>query len=219
MTRSRILTVVLSSALLLAAISVAESVLQSVNLPGNHQGYEPVQPLPYSHRLHAGELGIDCEYCHFGAERSREAGVPPMNVCMNCHSYVTAPLDEMRAEDARAEREQRPPARVISPRLRPLYEALALDGALKAVPGGTPRAIDWVRVHDLPDYVYFDHRPHVASGLDCQDCHGQVQTMERVRQVEDLSMGWCVNCHREVNAKGVADRAMNAPVDCSGCHY
>jgi hypothetical protein len=219
MTRSRILTVVLSSVLLLAVLSVAQSVLNSVNLPGNHQGYEPVQPMPYSHRLHAGELGIDCRYCHFGAEQSRDAGVPAMNVCMNCHQFVTAPVAELRAEDARAEREKRAPARVISPRLRPLYDALALDDQLRPLPGRVPRAIEWIRVHDLPDYVYFDHRPHVSAGLDCQDCHGQVQTMERVRQVEDLSMGWCVNCHRDANETGVRGRAVKAPVDCTGCHY
>jgi len=219
MTRSRILTILLSGVLLLAGISVGESVLTSVNLPGNHQGYEPVQPMPYSHRLHAGELELDCRYCHFGAGHSRNAGVPPMNVCMNCHQFVTAPLDIVREEQRRAEEEQRPPQRLISEALRPLYESLALDDELQPLPDREPRAIEWIRVHSLPDFVYFDHRPHVNAGIDCQDCHGQVQTMERIRQVEDLSMGWCVNCHREANEKAIPGKPVHAPIDCVGCHY
>lgn len=217
MTRSRILTVLLTSVLLLAVLSVGQSVLNSVNIPGNHKGYEPVQPLPYSHRLHAGELGIDCRYCHFGSEHSRNAGVPPMNTCMNCHQFITAPIGEIRAEEERAAEEGRTPRRVVSPPLEQLYDVLALDDNLQPLPDREAGVIEWVRVHRLPDYVYFDHRAHAS--LDCQDCHGQVQTMERVRQVEDLSMGWCVNCHRDMNSKVTPGRPNTAPVDCMGCHY
>lgn len=219
MTRSRILTIILSTALLLAMISVLPSVFRSVNLPGNHRGYEPEQPMPYSHRLHAGELGIDCRYCHFGAERAGSAGVPPMNVCMNCHQHVTATLVDVRAEEKRAEAERRPPKRVISPRLATLYGALGLDATLRRRSDAQPEPLRWKRVHELPDFVFFNHRAHVQAGVQCQDCHGAVQTMERVRQVSDLSMGWCVNCHRDSNAQGLRGKTVNAPVDCAGCHY
>ncbi len=219
MTRSRILTIVLSAGLLLALLTFADSVSTSVNLPGNNQGYEPVQPLNYSHRLHAGDLGIDCRYCHFGAERSRNAGVPPANVCMNCHQFVTATTSAVRAETERAGDEGRPATRIISENLRPLYASYGLDDQLKPDPTKSAVPINWLRVHNLQDFVYFDHRPHVNAGVQCQQCHGEVQTMERVRQVEDLSMGWCVNCHRDANANGISGRRVNAPVDCAGCHY
>ncbi len=219
MTRSRILTVVLCTGLLLALLSLVDSVGSSVNLPGNHQGYEPEQPLNYSHRLHAGDLAIDCRYCHFGAERSRNAGIPPTNVCMNCHGFVSAPISVVREEAERAKEEGRPPTRVISDNLRPLYASLALDRNLRRDSTVAAKPIAWIRVHNLPDFVYFDHRPHVSAGLDCQSCHGEVQTMERVRQVEDLSMGWCVNCHRQSNTDGVKGRKVRAPIDCSGCHF
>lgn len=219
MTRSRILTIVLSAGLLLALLSFADTVRTSVNLPGNNQGYEPVQPMNYSHRLHAGELGIDCRYCHFGAERSRNAGVPPANVCMNCHQFVTSVYSAVRSETESAGKDGRPPARVISDNLRPLYASYGLNKQLLPDTAGTHWPIEWIRVHNLPDFVYFDHRPHVNAGIDCQQCHGEVQTMERVRQVEDLSMGWCVNCHRDSNMNGVSGKKVNAPIDCVGCHY
>jgi hypothetical protein len=219
MTRSRLITIVLSAGLIFALLTFADTVRTSVNLPGNHQGYEPVQPMNYSHRLHAGELGIDCRYCHFGVEHSAHAGIPPSNVCMNCHQYVTAPASAVRAEVERATQENRPPQRLLSEQLRPLYRSLGLDDELKPMPERSAESIRWIRVHNLPDFVYFDHRAHINAGLDCQACHGEVQTMERVRQVEDLSMGWCVNCHRDSNIHGVANKPVHAPVDCVGCHY
>ncbi|MDT8324931.1 MAG: cytochrome c3 family protein [Bacteroidota bacterium] len=234
MTNTRIITTILVTGILLALLSLGQSALQSVNLPGNNQGYEPAQPLPYSHRLHAGELGIDCLYCHFGAERSRNAGVPPMNVCMNCHGFITAPIAAVREEDRLAEEQGRKAERIISSALRPLYDALGVANnpsvpgspTMEGTPGDgspgdgtTPQPIRWIRIHQLPDFVYFDHRAHVTAGVDCQSCHGPVETMERVRQVEDLSMGWCVNCHRQSNADGIGGQAVNAPTDCVGCHY
>jgi hypothetical protein len=170
------------------------------HLPGNFQGYEPEQPIPYSHRLHAGELGIACQYCHYGAEKSRHAGIPAASVCMNCHKYVTAPLGALRAEDELAEKEKRAPRPLVSADLQKLFDA---------VDPKNPRPLAWNKVHNLPDFVYFDHRPHVAKGVACQSCHGPVETMERVRQVSDLSMGMCVNCHRQ----------QRASIDCSACHY
>lgn len=188
-------------------------------LPGNQQGYEPTQPLAYSHRLHAGELQVPCLYCHFGAESSRHAGIPPASVCLNCHRSVTAPLAVVRAEEELAKQEKRAPRRIVSPEIRKLYDALGLDQMGKPDRTLTPATLAWVRVHTIPDFVYFDHRPHVKTGVTCQQCHGLVETMERVRQVETLAMGWCVNCHRQVNQAGVSGRRVYASVDCVTCHY
>ncbi|MCC6861209.1 MAG: cytochrome c3 family protein [Bryobacterales bacterium] len=189
-----------------------------LHLPGNHQDYEPVQPIAYSHRLHAGELQIPCMYCHFGAEKSRHAGIPAAGVCMNCHRYVTAPMGAVRAEDEQAQAEKRKPRTLVSPELQKLYDALALDARMQPNPSRQTHPVAWVKVHNLPDFVYFDHRAHVSAGVQCQTCHGPVETMERVRQVPDLSMGWCVNCHRESNRTGINGRKVNASTDCSACH-
>lgn len=126
-------------------------------------GYAPVQPVTYSHELHAGQLGIDCRYCHTSVEEGAHANIPPTQTCMNCHSHI-------RAE---------------SPLLTPVRESYAT---------GVP--IQWVRVHDLPDYVYFNHSAHVRRGVGCVSCHGRVDKMSVVQQVERLSMGWCLECHR-----------------------
>ncbi len=205
--------------LVLALALAVASLAARAKLPGNHQGYEPEQPIAFSHRLHAGELRIACLYCHSGAERSRYAGIPAAAVCMNCHRYFTASARALAAEDAAAEREGREPRRIVSPELRKLYDALALGENLRRDPTRQPRPVAWVRVHALPDFVYFDHRAHVAAGVSCQQCHGPVETMERVRQVADLSMGWCVNCHREATRQGVRGRAVQASTDCTTCHY
>ncbi len=213
-----VLTIVLSVAAVMGLVSLS-GVATSFRLPGDHQGYEPVQPIAFSHRLHAGELEAPCQYCHFGAERSRYAGIPPANVCMNCHRFVTASRSAIRGEEQLAEKENREPRAVESPELRKLYDALGLGKELSAPePGKQPRPIQWVRVHKLPDFVHFDHRPHVAAGLACQKCHGPVETMERVRQVENLSMGWCVNCHRGRTDSAVARSGLKPSTDCSVCH-
>ncbi|HQT94031.1 MAG: cytochrome C [Acidobacteria bacterium 21-70-11] len=126
-------------------------------------GYRPVQPVPYSHALHAGQLGIDCRYCHNTVEVAADAALPPTQTCMNCHARI----------------------RTTSPKLLPVRESYAT---------GLP--IPWVRVHDLPDYVYFNHSAHVRRGVGCVECHGRVDTMDVVTQVHRLSMGWCLDCHR-----------------------
>ena len=126
-------------------------------------GYRPVQPVPYSHALHAGQLGIDCRYCHNTVEVAAHAALPPTQTCMNCHARI----------------------RTTSPKLLPVRESYAT---------GLP--IPWVRVHDLPDYVYFNHSAHVRRGVGCVECHGRVDTMDVVTQVHRLSMGWCLDCHR-----------------------
>jgi hypothetical protein len=126
-------------------------------------GYAPEQPVPYSHAIHVGQLGVDCRYCHNTVERAASAAIPPTQTCMNCHSAI----------------------RTNSEKLIPIKESYA-----------TGMPVEWVRVHDLPDYVYFDHSAHVRRGVGCVSCHGRVDTMEVVYQVEPLSMGWCLDCHR-----------------------
>jgi hypothetical protein len=148
-------------------------------------GYAPEQPVPYSHALHAGELGIDCRYCHTTVERTRYASLPPTQTCMNCHSTV----------------------KTESELLAPVRESFAT---------GLP--IEWVRVHDLPGFVYFDHSAHVTRGVSCVSCHGRVDQMEVVRQAEPLSMGWCLDCHRDPEphlrpVEAVTDLAWTAPAD------
>ncbi len=127
-------------------------------------GYMPKQPVAYSHKLHAGEMGMDCRYCHVGVERGAEAGVPPVQVCMNCHATV----------------------RVDSPEIQKLK---------KAYDSGEP--IKWVRVHKTPDYAYFDHSAHIAAAVGCEECHGRIDDMVEVHQVQPLNMQWCLDCHKQ----------------------
>ncbi len=192
-----------------------------LRLPGNHQGYEPEQPIAYSHRLHAGELGIDCLYCHYGATRGRHAGIPSGSVCMNCHRSVTDGWAAVQTEKQRAEEAGEEPVRTVSPELRKLYDAMGLNEDLRQV--AEPVPIPWERVHHLPDFVYFDHSVHVARGVACQTCHGPVQGMERVRQEASLSMGWCLDCHRENEATPTGlvpdpDAHPHVTTDCVNCH-
>lgn len=215
---SKLLTVILGVAALLTFSVFITSYTYNVKLPDNHQGYEPAQPIAYSHRLHAGELGIACLHCHSGAERSRTAGIPSNATCMNCHKFVTAPWVEVKAEADRAEKEKREPRPVISSELKKLYAAMGLDEELRP----TTRAaqpIVWAKVHNLPSFVFFNHSAHVNAGVECQTCHGAVETMERVRQVSDLSMGWCVNCHRDATRNGINGKKVYASTDCIVCHH
>lgn len=140
-------------------------------------GYQPVQPIAFSHELHAGQLGMDCRYCHFNVEKGRHAGVPPTETCLNCHNLVKTGsktgTDEIQ-------------------KIHDAHEA------------GVP--IEWVRIHKLPDYAYFDHSAHVNKGVSCVDCHGRVDQMTEVRAEQPLSMSWCLDCHRDP-APHVRDRA------------
>ncbi|HEY1065541.1 MAG TPA: cytochrome c3 family protein [Pirellulales bacterium] len=134
-------------------------------------GYAPVQPVPYSHALHAGQLGIDCRYCHTTVEKAAFAAVPPTATCMGCHANV----------------------RTNSPQLVAVRESYASASPEK--PEGSP--IHWVKVHDLPEFVYFNHSAHVTRGVGCKSCHGRVDKMDVVSQQEPLSMAWCLECHRQ----------------------
>ncbi|MHB8900500.1 MAG: cytochrome c3 family protein, partial [Thermoguttaceae bacterium] len=126
-------------------------------------GYKPQQPVPFSHALHAGEMGLDCRYCHTTVEKAARAALPSTDICMNCHTQVATGSDKTR---------------------------LIRESASSGLP------IPWVRVHDLPDFAYFDHSAHVTRGVGCVSCHGRVDLMEEVTQVQTLSMGWCLDCHR-----------------------
>ncbi|MEH6304969.1 cytochrome c3 family protein [Olivibacter sp. CPCC 100613] len=189
---------------------------------GVHEGYKPVQPIKFSHQLHAGVNQIECQYCHSGAFKSKNASIPSANVCMNCHKYVTA------SEKYNGE---------TSPEIQKIYNALDWDGQKY---GPNQRPIQWVRIHNLPDFAYFNHSQHVSvAGIECQRCHGPIETMEEVYQYSPLTMKWCVTCHREteVNHKDNAyydqliaaheklkegDKITAASLgglECGKCHY
>ncbi len=193
----------------------------NLNLPGIHTGYAPEQPIAFSHRLHSGDLQIQCRYCHTGVETSQHAGLPEASTCMNCHRFVTSSWDAVKIEEKRAEAEKRAMRMPISAELQKLYAAVGFDTErLQYDSTAARQPLAWIRVHDLPDFVYFDHRRHVNAGVACQQCHGPVETMEKVIQVEDLTMGWCVNCHRDVNHGRLADlRNRYASTSCAVCHY
>jgi Cytochrome c7 and related cytochrome c len=145
---------------------------------GYNQGYMPDQPIPFSHKQHAGDLKIDCKYCHTSVEVSRHASVPSLNVCMNCHLVV----------------------KTDSPWIQKITEAY-----------NSGKSVAWEKVHLLPDHVKFNHAPHIKKGVACTTCHGNVHEMEKVYQHSSLSMGFCVNCHREADPP--------APLNCTTCHY
>jgi cytochrome c553 len=191
---------------------------------GVHTGYQPVQPIKFSHQLHAGINKIDCQYCHSGAIKSKNASIPSANVCMNCHNYVQA-TEKYGGE--------------ISPEIMKIYKALDYNPET-SVYGTNQKPIEWVRIHNLPDFAYFNHSQHVkVAGIECQKCHGPIQTMEEVYQYSPLTMKWCINCHREteVNHKDNAyyDKLMAAHdqlkkgekvtaavlggLECGKCHY
>lgn len=182
-------------------------------------GYQPYQPIPYSHKLHAGSLGMDCRYCHRNVEHGAHASIPDSETCYGCHKVV----------------------KNDSPKLQPLRDAFAGDGQ-----EGEP--IEWVKVHLLPEYAYFNHAVHMRANVGCKSCHGRIDQMEVVRQVEPLSMGWCLECHRDptphirpdhvsvtdmlweptAESKAAAQKmlewsgddlpALNPPTHCSACH-
>ncbi len=194
----------------------------NINLLGINQGYAPEQPIAFSHRLHSGDMQIPCVYCHAGAERSRRAGIPSANICMNCHRFVPAAWSKIQIENQKAKKEKRDPQPVVSPEISKLYRAVSFDSKEMKFKGKpfSGKPIRWVRVYNLPDFVYFDHRSHVNAGVTCQKCHGPVETMERVSQFPDLTMGWCVNCHRDVkNGKIPELKGKKPSISCTVCHY
>ncbi|WP_423146847.1 cytochrome c3 family protein [Rubrolithibacter danxiaensis] len=153
---------------------------------GVHQGYQPVQPIKFPHDVHAGVNKIDCQYCHSGAYKSKNATIPSLNICMNCHDYVTA------SEKYNGQ---------TSPEIMKIYKALDYNPDTKEY-GPNKKPIQWIRVHNLPDLAFFPHSVHVkVNGIKCQKCHGPVETMSEVYQYAPLTMKWCINCHRETEVK------------------
>ncbi len=164
---------------------------------GVHTGYQPTQPIKFSHELHAGINQIDCQYCHQGAFKSKNSSIPSLNVCMNCHKNVQA-----RTEDG-----------LISPEIQKIYNALGYSPDTQTYDKTKEKPIEWVRVHNLPDFAYFNHSQHVVVGEDairkeaglkptdpvCFACHGPVNTMEEVYQYSPLTMKWCINCHKDAD--------------------
>ncbi|SFI49332.1 quinol:cytochrome c oxidoreductase pentaheme cytochrome subunit [Olleya namhaensis] len=167
---------------------------------GVNQGYQPVQPIHYSHRIHAGDNGIDCKYCHSSARVSKHSGIPSLNVCMNCHKSIYEVAPKTQAEglaeygvDYNAE-------------IKELYKAVGWDDAEQKYTGKSS-PVKWIQIHKLPDFAYFNHSQHVVvGGIECQTCHGPIEEMEIVSQHAPLTMGWCINCHRKTDVK-VKDNA------------
>ena len=206
---------------------------------GVHTGYQPVQPIKFSHELHAGINQIDCQYCHNGAFKSKNATIPSLNVCMNCHKAVQA-RDKYDGE--------------ISPEIKKIYSSLGYDPETQKYDPSQQKPMEWVRVHNLPDFAYFNHSQHTvvgekaireAKGLQpnepvCFACHGPVNTMEEIYQFSPLTMKWCINCHKETDISGQKNNAFYAKVidahekikkgekitpallgglECGKCHY
>ena len=162
---------------------------------GVDQGYMPVQPIHYSHRIHAGDNEIDCKYCHSSARVSKQSGIPSLNVCMNCHKTISTVADETLAEGKSEYGVD------YNKEIQKLYKAVGWDEANQQYTGET-EPVKWVRIHNLPDFAYFNHSQHVTvGGIECQKCHGPVEEMEIMYQDAPLTMGWCINCHRETNVK------------------
>lgn len=188
--RARTLLAVLAFSLVIG-VSFGAYALSPANM---ETGYQPEQPIYFPHSIMAGKHQIDCRYCHFEAEKGPHAGIPPLSHCMKCHA-------EIRTKGPDGE-------------VKPTIQAL-LDHWERKEP------IRWVKVHDLADYVYFDHSRHLTAqaGLDCKDCHGEVEKMDRVKRVNSLKMGWCLDCHKQPPPPGAPPtQKTRAPINCSTCH-
>jgi mono/diheme cytochrome c family protein len=192
---------------------------------GVQKGYAPVQPINYSHELHAGTYKINCLYCHSGADKGKQASIPSASTCMNCHMHITASAKY----DGK-----------VSPEIAKIYTAVGWDAEKRAYDPTKPKTpIKWVRIHNLPDHAYFNHAQHVKIGkVECQACHGPIETMAVVSQQRSLQMGWCINCHREakvdvanndyyeklhanlkMEGKEMITVAQNGGLECGKCHY
>jgi len=154
---------------------------------GVYTGYHPTQPIAFSHKIHAGDNAINCVYCHSGVEKSKTAGIPTVNVCMNCHKGISKGPTTGTAEIAK------------------IYEAAGWDPD-KGVYNKPQKPIEWVKVHNLPDFVFFSHQQHVVVGKqECATCHGDLKKMTTAKQVSPLTMGWCIDCHRKTEVPGMKD--------------
>ncbi len=150
-------------------------------------GYAPEQPINFSHKLHAGNMNIDCKYCHTSVTDSRHASIPSASICMNCHSVARKDKPEIQ-------------------KLTQFYK----DG----------KPIPWKRIHQVPQYAFFNHSVHVNKGIDCANCHGKVQNMDKVEQVATFTMGACLSCHKDAHSRmpDLQGKIKNGPTNCNGCH-
>ena len=159
---------------------------------GIDQGYAPIQPIHYSHKIHAGANQIECKYCHSSARVSKHSGIPSLNVCMNCHEYISEYNGEEDLENGYTKD-------FYTNEIKKLYSAVGWDEENQIYTGNT-KPVKWVRIHNLPDFVYFNHSQHAeVAKIECQTCHGPVEEMEIMYQYSPLTMGWCIDCHRESN--------------------
>jgi len=200
---------------------------------GVDEGYAPVQPIHYSHRIHAGSNEIDCQYCHSSAKKSKHSGIPSLNVCMNCHKNIAEVSDDVYQEGINEYGVD------YNKEIKKLYKAVGWDEAQQAYTGET-EPVKWVRIHNLPDFAYFNHSQHVTvAGVSCQKCHGPVEEYEIMKQFSPLTMGWCINCHRETNVNVAGNEyyaeiheklskkygvdqltiAQMGGLECGKCHY
>ena len=188
--RNQFLVLVTSLFLILASGYFVYGFLMQV---GIDQDYAPIQPIHYSHRIHAGSNGINCKYCHSSARVSKHAGIPSLNVCMNCHKNISEVSDTTATADYSKA--------FYDGEIQKLYKAVGWDQSNQKYTGKT-QPVKWVRIHNLPDFVYFNHSQHVTvAGIECQTCHGPVQTYEIQKQFAPLTMGWCIDCHRKTEVK------------------
>ena len=224
--KNKIITVVVGLLLFFTSTYFAYGYLMQV---GVDQGYQPIQEIHYSHKIHAGDNQIDCKFCHSAARTSKTAGIPSLNVCMNCHKTIDEYTGPVTAQYTKE---------FYDGEIQKLYQAVGWDPENMAYTG-VQKPVKWTRIHNLPDHVYFNHSQHVTvAGVACQQCHGDVQTMEVVEQHAPLTMGWCINCHRttEVNdanpyyekiheqlaakkGKGKLTIAELGGLECGKCHY
>ena len=198
---------------------------------GIDQGYAPIQPIHYSHKIHAGANQIECKYCHSSARVSKHSGIPSLNVCMNCHEYIGDYNGEEDLENGYTKE-------FYTNEIKKLYNAVGWDEDNQVYTGNT-QPVKWIRIHNLPDFVYFNHAQHAqVAQIECQTCHGPVEEMEIMYQYSPLTMGWCIDCHRESNVDkdneyyqkvheelskkyGVEQLtvAQLGGIECAKCHY
>ena len=188
--KNQFLVLVSAIFLLLASAYFVYGYLMQI---GVDQDYAPVQPIHYSHRIHAGSNGINCNYCHSSARVSKHSGIPSLNVCMNCHKNIAEVSDTTATEEYSKD--------FYDKEIDKLYKAVGWDKVNQKYTGKT-EPVKWVRIHNLPSFVYFNHSQHVnVAGVECQTCHGPVQTYEIQKQFAPLTMSWCIDCHRKTEVK------------------
>jgi hypothetical protein len=200
---------------------------------GVDQGYQPIQPIEFSHKIHAGDNKIDCQYCHSSAKHSKTSGIPSANVCMNCHMNISEVADGTMVGNHGKD--------VLDKEIQKLYDAVGWDAEnVKYIEGYKKKPIAWVRIHNLPDFAYYNHSQHVTvAGIKCQKCHGPVEEMDEVYQYAPLTMDWCITCHKEseidmtengyykkiheqlANKFGIekVTEAQMGGMECGKCHY